>query len=86
MMTSVLLLVASVFVAPDFANVFPPSIRTIGVVMPASILDKAVADNAGVDFVRVLSDETTPGDLKAYKGVPPAIVVYMFNEVENTKG
>lgn len=51
MMTSVLLLIASVFVAPDFANVFPPSIRTIGVVMPASILDKSVLDS-GINALR----------------------------------
>lgn len=44
--------------------------------------DKAIADNAGVDFVCVLSGETTPADLRAYKGTPPAIVVETFDKVE----
>ena len=30
----------------------------------------------------VLSGETTPEDLKAYKGTPPAIVVETFDQVE----
>lgn len=51
MVTSVMLLVASAFVAPDFTNAFPPSIRTIGVVMPASVLDRAVFDG-GVSALR----------------------------------
>ena len=44
--------------------------------------DKAIADNAGVDFVCVLSGETTPADLAAYRGTPPAIVVNTFDEVQ----
>ena len=48
----------------------------------AYIRDKAIADNAGVDFVCVLSGETTPADLKAYTGTPPSIVVDTFDRVE----
>ena len=47
--------------------------------------DKAIADNAGVDFVCVLSGETTPEDLKAYTGKPPAVVVETFDKVEGGK-
>ena len=36
---------------PDFTNVFPPSVKTVGVVMPASILAKAKFD-AGVAALR----------------------------------
>ena len=43
--------------------------------------DKAIADNAGVDFVCVLSGETTSEDLSRYAGTPPAIVVNTFDEV-----
>ena len=43
--------------------------------------DKAIADNAGVDFVCVLSGETTPADLKRYVGTPPAVVVETFDQV-----
>ena len=32
--------------------------------------------------VCVLSGETTPADLKAYKGTPPAIVVETFDKVD----
>ena len=44
--------------------------------------DKAIADNAGVDFVCVLSGETTPKDLEAYQGTPPSIVVETFDKVD----
>ena len=43
--------------------------------------DKAIADNAGVDFVCVLSGETTKEDLASYAGVPPSIVVDTFDQV-----
>lgn len=43
--------------------------------------DKAIADNAGVDFVCVLSGETTPADLARYTGKPPAIVLNQFGEI-----
>ena len=42
----------------------------------------SIADNAGVDFVCVLSGETTREDLERYAGTPPAIVVNTFDEVE----
>jgi len=51
----------------------------IAVVGDRLYTDKAIADNAGVDFVCVLSGETTPADLAAYKGTPPAIVVETFD-------
>lgn len=68
--------------APVLAQFRPEEIAVVG---DRLYTDKAIADNAGVDFVCVLSGETTPEDLKAYKGTPPAIVVNTFNEVENTK-
>ena len=45
--------------------------------------DKAIADNAGVDFVCVLSGETGRGDLEKYCGSAPAIVVDTFDQVEH---
>ena len=45
--------------------------------------DKAIADNAGVDFVCVLSGETTPADLEKYTGTLPAIVVETFDHVQD---
>ena len=54
----------------------------IAVVGDRLYTDKAIADNDGVDFVCVLSGETTPADLKAYRGTPPAIVVETFDRVD----
>lgn len=65
--------------APVLARFKPEEIAVVG---DRLYTDKAIADNAGVDFVCVLSGETTPADLKAYKGTPPAIVVNTFNEVD----
>ena len=65
--------------APVLAQFRPEEIAVVG---DRLYTDKAIADNAGVDFVCVLSGETTPDDLKAYKGTPPAIVVNTFDEVE----
>ena len=45
--------------------------------------DKAIADNAGVDFVCVLSGETTPTDLEKYTGTPPSVVVETFDHVQD---
>lgn len=53
----------------------------IAVVGDRLYTDKAIADNAGVDFVCVLSGETTREDLSAYEGTPPAIVVETFDKV-----
>ena len=55
----------------------------IAVVGDRLYTDKAIADNAGVDFVCVLSGETTPADLKKYTGTPPAIVVETFDRVQD---
>jgi ribonucleotide monophosphatase NagD (HAD superfamily) len=54
----------------------------IAVVGDRLYTDKAIADNAGVDFVCVLSGETTPKDLEAYQGTPPSIVVETFDKVD----
>ena len=54
----------------------------IAVVGDRLYTDKAIADNAGVDFVCVLSGETTRADLDAYRGTPPAIVVDTFDMVQ----
>ena len=65
--------------APGLAEFKPEEIAVVG---DRLYTDKAIADNAGVDFVCVLSGETTPADLDAYKGTPPAIVVETFDKVE----
>ena len=59
------------------------ALEEIAVVGDRLYTDKAIADNAGVDFVCVLSGETTPADLVAYRGTPPAIVVETFDKVES---
>lgn len=65
--------------APALARFAKEQIAVVG---DRLYTDKAIADNAGVDFVCVLSGETTPDDLARYTGTPPAIVVNTFNEVE----
>ena len=65
--------------APVLAQFRPEEIAVVG---DRLYTDKAIADNAGVDFVCVLSGETTPEDLKNYTGTPPAIVVETFDKVE----
>ena len=65
--------------APVLAQFRPEEIAVVG---DRLYTDKAIADNAGVDFVCVLSGETTPEDLKRYKGTPPAIVVETFDKIE----
>jgi HAD superfamily hydrolase (TIGR01450 family) len=54
----------------------------IAVVGDRLYTDKAIADNAGVDFVCVLSGETTKEDLEKYTGTAPAIVVDTFDMVD----
>lgn len=54
----------------------------IAVVGDRLYTDKAIADNAGVDFVCVLSGETTKEDLEKYTGAAPAIVVDTFDRVD----
>ena len=65
--------------APVLAQFKPEEIAVVG---DRLYTDKAIADNAGVDFVCVLSGETTTEDLRVYRGTPPAIVVNTFNEVD----
>ena len=66
--------------APVLAEFRPEEIAVVG---DRLYTDKAIADNAGVDFVCVLSGETTPEELESYKGTPPAIVVETFDKVED---
>ena len=54
----------------------------IAVVGDRLYTDKAIADNAGVDFVCVLSGETTREDLEKYTGREPAITVETFDLVD----
>lgn len=54
----------------------------IAVVGDRLYTDKAIADNAGVDFVCVLSGETTKEDIEKYTGAAPAIVVDTFDMVD----
>ena len=54
----------------------------IAVVGDRLYTDKAIADNSGVDFVCVLSGETTVDDLAKYTGTPPAITVETFNKID----
>jgi HAD superfamily hydrolase (TIGR01450 family) len=53
----------------------------IAVVGDRLYTDKAMADRAGVDFVCVLSGETTRASLATYTGSPPAVVVEQFGEI-----
>lgn len=57
----------------------------IAVVGDRLYTDKAIADNAGVDFVCVLSGETTLADLEKYEGKQPAITVETFNLIDAKK-
>ena len=61
--------------APVLAKFSPSKIAVVG---DRLYTDKAIADNAGIDFVCVLSGETTREDLKKYPLSPPAIVVETF--------
>ena len=65
--------------APVLAQFSPEEIAVVG---DRLYTDKAIADNAGVDFVCVLSGETTPEDLRKYTGTQPAIVVETFDKVD----
>ena len=53
----------------------------IAVVGDRLYTDKAMADGAGVDFVCVLSGETTRESLAAYRGTPPRIVVETLGDL-----
>lgn len=65
--------------APVLAQFKPEEIAVVG---DRLYTDKAIADNAGVDFVCVLSGETTSETLGGYEGTPPAIVVETFDGVD----
>ena len=65
--------------APVLVRFRPEEIACVG---DRLYTDKAIADNAGVDFVCVLSGETTPADLARYPGTPPAIVVDTFDQID----
>lgn len=65
--------------APVLRKYRPEEIAVVG---DRLYTDKAIADNAKVDFVCVLSGETTREGLKAYKGTSPAVVVETFDKVE----
>jgi len=65
--------------APVLARFRPEEIAVTG---DRLYTDKAIADNAGVDFVCVLSGETKRADLAAYAGTPPACTVETLDEVE----
>ena len=67
---------------PVLAQFRPEEIAVVG---DRLYTDKAIADNAGVDFVCVLSGETSPQDLAAYAGTPPAIVVETFDQVDRPR-
>ena len=69
--------------APVLAEFRPEEVAVVG---DRLYTDKAIADNAGVDFVCVLSGETTREDLASYRGTAPSIVVETFDKVDNTGG
>lgn len=64
---------------PVLANFKKEEITVVG---DRLYTDKAIADNAGVDFICVLSGETTRADLENYQGTPPALTLNHFGEVE----
>ena len=65
---------------PVLKNYRPDEVAVVG---DRLYTDKAVADNAKVDFVCVLSGETTVDGLKDYKGTYPAVVVDTFDKIES---
>ena len=65
--------------APVLAQFQPEEVAVVG---DRLYTDKAIADNARVDFVCVLSGETTREDLARYAGTPPAVVVETFDKVD----
>ena len=65
--------------APVLARFAPDEVAVVG---DRLYTDKAIADNAGIDFVCVLSGETTADDLASYEGTPPAAVVETFDRID----
>ena len=68
---------------PVLAQFRPEEVAVVG---DRLYTDKAIADNAGVDFVCVLSGETTREGLAAYRGTPPAAVVDTFDMIDTQRG
>ncbi len=53
----------------------------IAVVGDRLYTDKAMADNAGIDFVCVLSGETTRENLAGYRGTEPAVILETLGDL-----
>ncbi len=64
--------------APVLRRFAPEQIAVVG---DRLYTDKAMADHAGVDFVCVLSGETTRESLAAYRGTPPSLVLETLGDV-----
>ena len=64
--------------APVLRRFAPQQIAVVG---DRLYTDKAMADNAGVDFVCVLSGETTRESLAAYRGAPSAVVLETLGDL-----
>ena len=64
--------------APVLRRFAPEQIAVVG---DRLYTDKAMADNAGVDFVCVLSGETTRESLAAYRGTTPSLVLETLGDV-----
>lgn len=64
--------------APVLARFAPGEIAVVG---DRLYTDKAMADSAGIDFVCVLSGETTRESLAAYCGTPSAAVVETLGDL-----
>jgi len=64
--------------APVLARFAPGEVAVVG---DRLYTDKAMADSAGIDFVCVLSGETTRESLAAYGGTPSAVVVETLGDL-----
>lgn len=64
--------------APVLRRFAPEQIAVVG---DRLYTDKAMADRAGVDFVCVLSGETTSASLAAYAGSAPAVVLETLGDL-----
>jgi len=64
--------------APVLRRFAPEQIAVVG---DRLYTDKAMADNAGVDFVCVLSGETTRESLAAYRGTAPSLVLETLGDM-----
>lgn len=64
--------------APVLSRFAPEEVAVVG---DRLYTDKAMADHAAVDFVCVLSGETTRGGLAGYRGTPPAVVLETLGDL-----